>query len=134
MWAIVYNILAIPFAAGVWFPWTHMLVPPQFAGLAMAFSSISVVASSMSLRLYKRPKMLDFDARSINLKFKNRNQVQGIAKVLIEKTRRRFDKIKTKFNETFQKKSKLKYDKLPIRSSISDDDVELGGLMRFKPV
>lgn len=54
-WAVVYNIIAIPFAAGVWFPWTHTLVPPQYAGLMMAFSSISVVLSSLSLKLYKKP-------------------------------------------------------------------------------
>jgi hypothetical protein len=32
-----------------------MLVSPQYAGLLMAFSSLSVVLSSLSLRLYKRP-------------------------------------------------------------------------------
>jgi len=54
-WAVLYNIIAIPFAAGVWFPWTHTLVPPQYAGLMMAFSSISVVLSSLSLKFYKKP-------------------------------------------------------------------------------
>ena len=58
MFALMYNILAIPFAAGVWFPYTHMQVPPQYAGLSMAMSSITVVASSMSLRLYRRPSIL----------------------------------------------------------------------------
>jgi len=131
MWAIVYNILAIPFAAGLWFPWTHMLVPPQYAGLAMAFSSISVVASSMSLRLYKRPKYLQLDAKGINLKFKGKQQIQGIAKTLIEKTRKRFDKIKTKFKETFHSGSRNpKYSKLSA-INISDDDGQTG-LKRFK--
>ena len=55
IWAISYNIVAIPFAAGAWFPWTHVLVPPQYAGLAMAFSSVSVVLSSLTLKLYRRP-------------------------------------------------------------------------------
>jgi hypothetical protein len=59
LWAIVYNIVAIPFAAGMWFPWTHMLVPPQYAGLCMALSSISVVVSSALLRLYQRPQILE---------------------------------------------------------------------------
>ena len=59
LWALVYNLAAIPFAAGLWFPWTHMLLPPQYAGLSMAFSSISVVLSSMALRLYKRPRVLE---------------------------------------------------------------------------
>ena len=59
MFALLYNILAIPFAAGVWFPYTHMQVPPQYAGLSMAMSSISVVASSMALRLYRRPAIIN---------------------------------------------------------------------------
>lgn len=58
MFALMYNILAIPFAAGVWFPYTHMQVPPQYAGLSMAMSSISVVASSMAIRFYKKPLIL----------------------------------------------------------------------------
>ena len=57
MWSVIYNVVAIPVAAGVWFPWTRMLVPPQYAGLSMAASSISVVLSSMSLRWYKKPKL-----------------------------------------------------------------------------
>jgi cation transport ATPase len=57
-WAVVYNLIAIPFAAGVWYPWTHMFVSPQYAGLAMAFSSVSVVLSSLALRLYRRPEYL----------------------------------------------------------------------------
>jgi Cu+-exporting ATPase len=57
LWAIMYNIVAIPFAAGIWFPWTHTLVPPQYAGLCMALSSISVVISSALLRCYTRPTM-----------------------------------------------------------------------------
>lgn len=55
MWALVYNILSIPFAAGVWFPWTRVRLPPQYAGLLMALSSISVVLSSISLNYYRPP-------------------------------------------------------------------------------
>ena len=58
MFALMYNIIAIPFAAGVWYPFTHMQVPPQYAGLSMALSSVSVVCSSMALKLYKKPKAL----------------------------------------------------------------------------
>lgn len=32
-WALVYNVLAIPLAAGVFFPWTHTILPPQYAGI-----------------------------------------------------------------------------------------------------
>jgi Cu+-exporting ATPase len=34
-WALVYNLLAVPYAAGVWYPWTHLLLPPQYAGMYM---------------------------------------------------------------------------------------------------
>ena len=64
MWAIIYNVISIPFAAGVWFPWTHMTLPPHYAGLAMALSSISVVISSLLLKRYKRPD----DAREFKRK------------------------------------------------------------------
>eukprot|EP00227_Mantoniella_beaufortii_P003136 CAMPEP_0197613582 /NCGR_PEP_ID=MMETSP1326-20131121/59090_1 /TAXON_ID=1155430 /ORGANISM="Genus nov. species nov., Strain RCC2288" /LENGTH=1012 /DNA_ID=CAMNT_0043182445 /DNA_START=186 /DNA_END=3224 /DNA_ORIENTATION=+ len=54
VWAMGYNLLAIPLAAGVLFPRTHIQAPPWVAGAAMAFSSVSVVCSSLSLRYYKR--------------------------------------------------------------------------------
>jgi Cu+-exporting ATPase len=56
LWAVVYNFISIPFAAGIWFPWTKMLLPPHYAGLAMALSSISVVISSMLLKRYSVPQ------------------------------------------------------------------------------
>ena len=45
-----------PAPAGVFFPATHMQLPPWIAGACMAFSSVSVVCSSLLLRRYKRPK------------------------------------------------------------------------------
>ena len=49
-WAFAYNTLAIPIAAGVLYPSFGISLNPTIAGLAMAFSSISVVLSSLSLR------------------------------------------------------------------------------------
>jgi len=51
-WAMVYNLCALPIAAGVV---KGLVLPPAFAGLAMAGSSVSVVCSSLSLRLYESP-------------------------------------------------------------------------------
>ncbi len=55
LWAMGYNTLMIPVAAGVFFPLTHTQLPPWLAGLCMAFSSVSVVLSSLMLRRYRRP-------------------------------------------------------------------------------
>ena len=55
VWAMAYNLIALPFAAGVFYPITNILLPPQFAGLMMAFSSVSVVTSSLLLRTYSKP-------------------------------------------------------------------------------
>ncbi len=48
-WAFVYNIIAIPIAAGLFYP--DFVISPMVAGIAMAFSSVSVVLSSLALRL-----------------------------------------------------------------------------------
>ena len=54
-WALGYNALGIPIAAGLFFPLLHTGVPPEIAGLAMALSSVSVVVSSLLLKRYTRP-------------------------------------------------------------------------------
>nr|CCA15286.1 heavy metal ATPase putative [Albugo laibachii Nc14] len=54
VWALGYNCLLIPLAAGVFYPFGFR-IPPMFAGAAMALSSISVVVSSLSLRYYQPP-------------------------------------------------------------------------------
>ncbi|MHB1405462.1 MAG: heavy metal translocating P-type ATPase [Desulfitobacteriaceae bacterium] len=53
-WALIYNMIGIPIAAGVLYPLTGELLPPEWAGLAMAFSSVSVVTSSLLLRGYAK--------------------------------------------------------------------------------
>ena len=49
-WAFIYNIIGIPVAAGVLFPFTGFLLNPMIAGAAMALSSVSVVSNSLRLR------------------------------------------------------------------------------------
>jgi len=49
-WAFIYNIVGIPIAAGVLFPFTGWLLSPIIASAAMAFSSVSVVMNSLRLR------------------------------------------------------------------------------------
>ncbi|KAI0278858.1 hypothetical protein BGY98DRAFT_1089401 [Russula aff. rugulosa BPL654] len=56
LWALVYNAAALPIAAGVLYPVGHIRLGPVWASLAMALSSVSVVCSSLMLRLYKPPR------------------------------------------------------------------------------
>ncbi|AEO53301.1 hypothetical protein MYCTH_2294433 [Thermothelomyces thermophilus ATCC 42464] len=58
LWACLYNVVGLPFAMGVFLPFgLHM--HPMMAGAAMAASSVSVVTSSLFLKLWKRPRWMD---------------------------------------------------------------------------
>ncbi|MGB9721789.1 MAG: heavy metal translocating P-type ATPase [bacterium] len=51
-WAFFYNIILIPVAAGVLYPFFRIGLKPEFAGLAMAMSSVTVVSLSLMLKRY----------------------------------------------------------------------------------
>lgn len=59
IWALLYNCLGIPIAAGVFYPWIQVSLPPTVAAVAMACSSVSVVTSSLHLKLYRPPVLCE---------------------------------------------------------------------------
>ncbi len=50
-WAFIYNALGIPIAAGALFPFFGIMLTPVYAGIAMSFSSVTVVLNSLRLKL-----------------------------------------------------------------------------------
>ena len=51
--AFIYNVLGIPVAAGILYPFSKTLLSPIIAGAAMALSSITVVSNANRLRFFK---------------------------------------------------------------------------------
>jgi heavy metal translocating P-type ATPase len=57
-WALIYNMIGVPIAAGVIYPYNNSRLSPVWASAAMALSSISVVLSSLALKFFRRPKVV----------------------------------------------------------------------------
>jgi Cu+-exporting ATPase len=49
-WAFAYNMLGVPVAAGVLYPWTGVLMSPMLAAAAMSLSSVTVIGNALRLR------------------------------------------------------------------------------------
>jgi len=52
-WAFAYNTLGIPIAAGILYPFFGIMLSPMYAGIAMSFSSVTVVVNSLRLKMKK---------------------------------------------------------------------------------
>jgi Cu+-exporting ATPase len=57
-WALIYNMILVPVAAGIFYPFTQLALQPEYAGLAMALSSVSVVSNALLLGRFE-PKGAD---------------------------------------------------------------------------
>lgn len=55
VWALLFNLLGIPLAAGAFYWYNSLRLSPQFAAMAMASSSIMVLSSSLLLNYYSPP-------------------------------------------------------------------------------
>jgi Cu+-exporting ATPase len=51
-WAMIYNTILIPVAAGLFYPIFNIVFQPEWAGFAMAMSSVSVVTNSLLMKNY----------------------------------------------------------------------------------
>ena len=56
-WAFIYNIIGIPIAAGLLYPFFGIMLSPVLASAAMSLSSVSVVANSLRLRSFNAPRV-----------------------------------------------------------------------------
>ncbi|MCL1926722.1 MAG: heavy metal translocating P-type ATPase [Syntrophorhabdaceae bacterium] len=54
-WAFAYNVILIPAAAGVFYPFFRLLLNPVYAAAAMGLSSVSVVANALRLKNFRPP-------------------------------------------------------------------------------
>ena len=59
-WALGYNVILIPCAMGLLYPFFGIIVPPIVAAMMMSSSSLIVLFSSLLLRLYKKPNLNSF--------------------------------------------------------------------------
>ncbi len=59
LWAFGYNVILIPVAAGVLYPFYNLLLNPLLAGAAMALSSVSVVSNALTMKGYPNKTIID---------------------------------------------------------------------------
>ena len=84
--SVIYNLVSIPLAAGVFLRFFHHPLPPACAGIMMALSSISVIVSSLHLKLYRPPTWTAPEKDGL---LKPMGLTSTTHKVVLEKPRRR---------------------------------------------
>ncbi|CAI5470948.1 unnamed protein product [Closterium sp. Yama58-4] len=119
VWALGYNVLGIPIAAGVLYPRFHILLPPWIAGASMALSSVSVVCSSLLLQRYKRPAKLDLISLQVQTGMRSKRKKGGGASSEARDSRTRESSSKVdKGGKPFQQQ-KLSFDLVDLDDPVS---------------
>ena len=62
-WAAIYNVIAIPVAAGILYPWFRVLLRPEWSALAMNASTLTVTLNALLLNCAPRPRNLGRPSR-----------------------------------------------------------------------
>jgi Cu+-exporting ATPase len=83
VWAFAYNVLLIPVAAGLLYPFTGTLLDPSLAAAAMAMSSVSVVTNALRLRRFRRPDTADMLRPRLTTRLAEYSYLLGIAVLAI---------------------------------------------------
>ncbi|MBN2230056.1 MAG: heavy metal translocating P-type ATPase [Candidatus Thorarchaeota archaeon] len=83
-WALIYNMILLPIAAGVFYPFTHIALQPEFAGLAMALSSVSVVSSALLLNRFDIQKPGKTSSESLRVESAPRMAIDPICKMDVD--------------------------------------------------
>ena len=78
-WAFAYNVLLIPVAAGLLYPFTSTLLDPSLAAAAMAMSSVSVVTNALRLRGFRRPDTVESLRPRLRSRLADAAYLSGIA-------------------------------------------------------
>ena len=65
-WAFFYNVIGIPVAMGVLYPWFKIMLNPMFASFAMSLSSLFVVTNALRLNLFKPSFDIEYTKEEIN--------------------------------------------------------------------
>lgn len=72
-WALIYNVIGIPLAAGVFYSFLDWKLNPMFAAAAMSLSSVCVVSNALRLKFFK-PRFKTIDTEK-NIVFNDKNKV-----------------------------------------------------------
>jgi len=83
-WALIYNMILVPIAAGVFYPFTGLVLRPEFAGLAMALSSVSVVSNALLLGRFEPKKIAGLPSEEQTLSLAPEAAIDPVCKMDVE--------------------------------------------------